>query len=68
VTGNRPGRNLPGAPKSNLQGFTKKPLIFEHDIAVGHPGQVITHGAVQAGLADAAARAFAIPLDAPDNI
>ena len=47
------------AAKSRLPGFAKKPLVFENNITVGHPGQVIAHGAVQAGLADAAARAFA---------
>jgi len=47
------------AARSRLPGFAKKPLVFEHDIAVGHPGQVIAYGTVQAGLVDAAARALA---------
>ena len=43
----------------SLPGFAKKPLVFKHDKAVGHSGQVITNGAVQTGPADAAPRAFA---------
>ena len=43
----------------DFEGFAKDAPMFEHDIAVGHAGEVIAYGAVQAGLPDALSRAFA---------
>ena len=32
----------------DFEGFAENALVFEHDVAVGHAGEVIAHGAVQA--------------------
>ncbi len=50
---------LPAKFLHDFEGFAENSFVFEHDVAVGHAGEVIAHGAVPAGRADLFARLFA---------